>query len=212
MSRVGKHPVEVPSGVEVAVNGQLVSAKGKLGSLEFLATEDVTVALEDGKVTVQPVNDGQRARAMWGTVRSRVQSLVTGVSEGFTKLLEINGVGYKAEAKGKEVHFALGYSHPVIYQVPEGVNVEVDKSNRITVTGADRQKVGQVAAEIRSLRKPEPYKGKGIKYVDEVIRRKVGKAGAAALSKKPYFAYWIAGDDYEYGHAIAMPLGEIWRS
>jgi large subunit ribosomal protein L6 len=113
-------------------------------------------------------------------MRALLANAVTGVSEGFTKILEIHGVGYKAEAKGQEVHFALGYSHPVIYPVPDGVSVDVDKSNRITVTGADRQQVGQVAAEIRSLRKPEPYKGKGIKYADEVIRRKVGKAGAAA--------------------------------
>jgi large subunit ribosomal protein L6 len=117
---------------------------------------------------------------MHGLMRALLANAVVGVSEGFSKVLEINGVGYRAEVKGSEIHFALGYSHPIVYQIPEGIAVEIDKANRLTVAGADRQKVGQVAAEIRSLRKPEPYKGKGIKYADETIRRKVGKAGAAA--------------------------------
>ncbi len=175
MSRVGKHPVEVPSGVEVAVNGQLVSAKGKLGSLEFLATEDVSIKLEDGKVTVQPVNESQRARAMWGTARSRVQNLVTGVSEGFVRELEINGVGYRAAVEGKDLVLQLGYSHDVRYPIPEGIEIKCERPTAIKISGADKQKVGQVASEIRGYRKPEPYKGKGVKYLEETILRKEGK-------------------------------------
>ena len=175
MSRVGKHPVEVPSGVEVAVEGQLVSAKGKLGSLEFLATDDVTIRLEDGKVAVHPVNDGQRARAMWGTARSRVQNLVTGVSEGFVRELEINGVGYRAAVEGKDLVLQLGYSHDVRYPIPEGIEIKCERPTAIKISGADKQKVGQVASEIRGYRKPEPYKGKGVKYLEETILRKEGK-------------------------------------
>jgi len=175
MSRVGKNPVEVPSGVEVAIKGGLVSAKGKLGTLEFEATDDVAITLEDGKVWVKPLNNSKKARAMWGTARARIQNMVVGVSEGFTKELEINGVGYRAAMQGKALSLQLGFSHDVAYPIPEGIQVKCEKPTSITISGADKQKVGQVAAEIRSYRPPEPYKGKGVKYADEVILRKEGK-------------------------------------
>jgi len=175
MSRVGKNPVEVPSGVEVSVKGTVVSAKGKLGMLEFKATDDVTLSFDDGKISVKPANDSKRARAMWGTARARIQNLVAGVSEGFTRELEINGVGYRAAVQGKDLVLQLGYSHDVIYPIPEGITIKCEKPTSVTISGADKQRVGQVAAEIRGYRKPEPYKGKGIKYVDEMIRRKEGK-------------------------------------
>ena len=175
MSRVGKNPVEVPSGVEIAIKGALVSAKGKLGSLEFKATDDVEITQEDGKVWVKPVNDSKKARAMWGTARARIQNMVIGVSEGFKKDLEINGVGYRAAVQGQALNLQLGFSHDVAYPIPEGISVKCEKPTSITISGADKQKVGQVAAEIRSYRPPEPYKGKGVKYADEVILRKEGK-------------------------------------
>ena len=175
MSRVGKNPVEVPSGVEVAIKDGLVSAKGKLGVLDFQAGEEVEISQEDGKVWVKPANDGKRARAMWGTVRSRIQNMVIGVSEGFTKNLEINGVGYRAAVQGQSLNLQLGFSHDVAYPIPEGITIKCEKPTAIAVSGADKQKVGQVAAEIRSYRPPEPYKGKGVKYADEVILRKEGK-------------------------------------
>jgi len=175
MSRVGKNPVEVPSGVEIAIKGALVSAKGKLGSLEFKATDDVEITQEDGKVWVKPVNDSKKARAMWGTARARIQNMVIGVSEGFKKDLEINGVGYRAAVQGQALNLQLGFSHDVAYPIPEGISVKCEKPTSISISGADKQKVGQVAAEIRSYRPPEPYKGKGVKYADEVILRKEGK-------------------------------------
>lgn len=175
MSRVGKNPVEVPSGVEIAIKGGLVLAKGKLGSLEFKATNDVEITQEDGKVWVKPVNDSKKARAMWGTARARIQNMVTGVSEGFKKDLEINGVGYRAAVQGQALNLQLGFSHDVAYPIPEGISVKCEKPTSISISGADKQKVGQVAAEIRSYRPPEPYKGKGVKYADEVILRKEGK-------------------------------------
>ncbi len=175
MSRVGKHPVEVPSGVDVAIDGKTVTAKGKLGQLAYVATGDVTVVLDDGMVVVKPVNDSKRARAMWGTARSRIQSMVTGVSEGFTKQLEINGVGYRAAIQGDTLNLQLGFSHDVQYPIPEGITIKCEKPTNVTVSGADKERVGQVAAEIRGFRPPEPYKGKGIKYVDEIILRKEGK-------------------------------------
>lgn len=175
MSRVGKNPVEVPSGVEIAIQGGLVSAKGKLGSLDFRATDDVVITQEDGKVWVKPVNNSKKARAMWGTARSCIQNMVLGVSEGFTKELEINGVGYRAAVQGKALNLQLGFSHDVAYPIPEGITIKCEKPTSITISGADIQKVGQVAAEIRGYRPPEPYKGKGVKYVDEVILRKEGK-------------------------------------
>ena len=175
MSRVGKHPVEVPGGVEVAVQDNLVRAKGKLGQLAFQATDDVVVTLDDKKVVVKPVNDSKRARALWGTTRARIQGMVTGVSEGFTKELEINGVGYRAAVQGKALNLQLGFSHEVAYPIPEGISIKCEKPTSITITGADKQQVGQVAAEIRAFRPPEPYKGKGVKYLDEHIVRKEGK-------------------------------------
>ncbi len=175
MSRVGKHPVELPSGVEVAVEGRTVTAKGKLGQLAYQATDEVTVVLADGKVVVKPVDESKRSRAMWGTARSRIQSMVTGVSEGFTKQLEINGVGYRAAIQGSTLGLQLGYSHDISYPIPEGITIKCEKPTSITISGADKQRVGQVAAEIRAFRKPEPYKGKGIKYADEIILRKEGK-------------------------------------
>ena len=175
MSRVGKNPVELPSGVEVAVSGNIISAKGKLGSLEYEVTDDVVVSQEDGKVSIKPANESARARAMWGTARSRVQNLVTGVSEGFTKNLEINGVGYRASVQGQTLVLQLGYSHDINYPIPQGIDIKCEKPTAIAISGADKQKVGQVAAEIRGYRPPEPYKGKGIKYAEETILRKEGK-------------------------------------
>jgi len=172
MSRVGKNPVEVPSGVEIAIKGGLVSAKGKLGVLDFQATDDVEISQEDGKVWVKPANDSKRARAMWGTARSRIQNMVVGVSEGFTRDLEINGVGYRAAIQGKALSLQLGFSHDVAYPIPEGITIKCEKPTSISISGADKQKVGQVAAEIRSYRPPEPYKGKGVRYADEVVALK----------------------------------------
>ena len=175
MSRVGKNPVEVPAGVEVAIKGGLVSAKGKLGTLDFQATDDVEITQEDSKIWVKPVNDSKKARAMWGTARSRIQNMVQGVSEGFTRELEINGVGYRAAVQGNALNLQLGFSHDVVYEVPEGITIQVPKPTEIVVSGIDKQQVGQVAAEIREFRGPEPYKGKGVKYAEERIVRKEGK-------------------------------------
>ncbi len=175
MSRVGKSPVQVPEGVDVTVEGQRVTAKGKLGELSYQLSKSVTAALDNGSVVVAPVDETKHARAMWGTTRSRIQSLVTGVSQGFTKQLEINGVGYRAAIQGTTLGLQLGYSHDINYAIPEGITITCEKPTSITVSGADKQKVGQVAADIRAYRPPEPYKGKGIKYVDEVVLRKEGK-------------------------------------
>ena len=180
MSRVGKQPVPIPEGVKVSLDGGVFSAEGPKGKVSEKVVDRVDVAIEDGEVKVTRRGDGGPDRAMHGLMRSLISNAVIGVAEGFKKELEINGVGYKAEVQGKQINFALGYSHPILYSIPEGITVEVDKGTQLTVSGANRQQVGQVAAEIRSLRKPEPYKGKGIKYSDEIIRRKVGKAGAAA--------------------------------
>ncbi len=175
MSRVGQKPVEIPDGVEVAVADKLFTAKGKLGELSFAVVDSVTATVKDGKILVEPLDDSKRARSMWGTTRSRLQALVSGVSEGFTKALEINGVGYRAQVQGSNLHLQLGYSHDINYPIPEGITVKCEKPTSLTVFGADKQKVGQVASEIRAFRPPEPYKGKGIKYVDEIILRKEGK-------------------------------------
>ncbi len=175
MSRVGKLPVEVPDGVEVAVSGQLVTARGKLGQLAYEATDDVTVKLDGGKLEVRPVNDSKRSRAMWGTARSRIQSMVTGVSEGFSRQLEIIGVGYRASVQGDKLNLQIGYSHDINYPIPDGITIKCEKQTSIAIAGADKQRVGQVAAEIRGFRPPEPYKGKGIKYADEIVLRKEGK-------------------------------------
>jgi len=179
MSRIGREPIPVPSGAKVGVADGVFRAEGPKGKVEQTLVPEVTVDVTDGVVTVSRTGESRDHRARHGLVRALLANAVRGVSEGWSKELEINGVGYKAELKGRAIHFALGYSHPVVFPLPEGIEADVDpKANRIMVRGADRQKVGQVAAEIRSLRKPEPYKGKGIKYVDEIIRRKVGKAGA----------------------------------
>lgn len=175
MSRVGKNPVEVPSGVDLKIDGRQVTAKGKLGQLTYEASDDVAIALEEGKVTVTPLNNSKKARAMWGTARARVQNLVTGVTDGFTKNLEITGVGYRAQVQGKTLNLQLGYSHDINYPIPEGLTVKCEKPTSISIHGADKQLVGQMAAEVRAMRGPEPYKGKGVRYADEQIIRKEGK-------------------------------------
>ena len=175
MSRIGKKPVELPKGVEASVSGQTVSVKGPKGTREFTATDDVTIAVEDGKVAVEPRGKSKRARQQWGMSRTMVQNLVTGVTDGFKKELEINGVGYRAQAQGNVLKLSLGLSHEVNFEVPQGVTVTTPKQTEIIVEGIDQQLVGQVAANIREWRKPEPYKGKGIKYKDEYIFRKEGK-------------------------------------
>ncbi len=181
MSRIGKEPINVPSGVKVEIADGVLTAEGPKGKLSQNLLPEVEASIEDSTIEIKRTGETRDHRARHGLMRALVANAIEGVTNGWSKELEINGVGYKAEAQGREIHMALGYSHPVVYALPEGVDADVDpKANRIRVHGPDRQKVGQVAAEIRSLRKPEPYKGKGIKYVDEVIRRKVGKAGAAA--------------------------------
>ena len=175
MSRVGSNPVQVPDGVTIEMAGNVVTAKGKLGALSVTLTDDVKVEQADGQVTVTPLASHKRARQMWGTARSLINGLVIGVSEGFTRKLEINGVGYRAAVQGKDVVLQLGFSHEVRYPIPEGIKIDVPEQNQIVITGADKQRVGQVAAEIRSYRPPEPYKGKGVRYADEYILRKEGK-------------------------------------
>ncbi len=175
MSRIGKKPVELPSGVSASVSGQTVEVKGPKGTRSFKATDDVTVTVDDSAVTVTPRGSSKRARQQWGMTRTMVANLVTGVSEGFKKQLEITGVGYRAQLQGNTLKLALGYSHDVDFEVPEGVTITVPKQTEITVEGIDQQQVGQVAANIREWRAPEPYKGKGIRYKDEYIFRKEGK-------------------------------------
>ena len=175
MSRVGKRPVAIPSGVTANVEGQTVKMKGPKGQLQFVVHNDVEVKLDNGQVKVNPRVETNRARALYGTARAQVANLVEGVTKGFEKKLEITGVGYRAAMQGKNLQLALGYSHDVVYAIPEGITITVPKPTEITVTGSDIQRVGQVAAEIRSYRPPEPYKGKGVKYVGEFIFRKEGK-------------------------------------
>jgi large subunit ribosomal protein L6 len=175
MSRIGKKAVPIPSGVTANVEGQTVKVKGPKGAMQVVLPDDVTVVMDKGEVKVDPRNDGKRARSMWGTSRTLVNNLVTGVTKGFEKKLEITGVGYRAALQGKNLQIALGYSHDVIYPVPEGIAIATPKPTEIVVTGIDKQKVGQVAAEIRAFRPPEPYKGKGVKYAGEFIFRKEGK-------------------------------------
>lgn len=175
MSRVGKNPVTVPSGVTLAVEGRKVKAKGKLGELSLALGALVEARVEGGKFWVKPVNETKQARMMWGTTRSLVRNMVQGVSQGYSKSLEINGVGYRAAVQGKTLQLQLGFSHDVNFPIPEGITVKCDKPTSITISGADKQRVGQVAAEIRAFRRPEPYKGKGIKYDAETILRKEGK-------------------------------------
>ena len=175
MSRVGKKPVPVPSGVTAAVDGQTVKVKGAKGELSFRVPDKVTVRMEDGAVSVDPVDQSKAARSLWGTSRAQVASIVQGVSAGFEKRLEINGVGYRAALAGKVLKLSLGYSHDVDYEVPAGITITTPRPTEIVIVGIDKQKVGQTAAEIRAYRGPEPYKGKGVKYAGEFIFRKEGK-------------------------------------
>ena len=179
MSRIGRLPIDIPAGVEVKIEeGNKVTVKGPKGTLEKCLPVEMTIKQEDNQVVVTRPNDLKKMKSLHGLTRSLIANMITGVSEGYEKKLEINGVGYRAQKKGKEITFNLGFSHPVVMTDPEGIETEMDGQNIIIVKGIDTEKVGQYAAEIRSLRKPEPYKGKGIKYADEVIRRKVGKTGA----------------------------------
>ena len=175
MSRIGKKAVPIPSGVTANVEGQTVKVKGPKGALQVVLPDEVTVKMEGGGVKVDPRNETKRARSMWGTSRTLVNNLVTGVTKGYERKLEITGVGYRAALQGKNLQIALGYSHDVIYPVPEGITIATPKPTEILVSGIDKQKVGQVAAEIRDFRPPEPYKGKGVKYAGEYIFRKEGK-------------------------------------
>ena len=175
MSRIGKRPVAVPSGVTANVEGQTVKVKGPKGALQAVLHDDVAVKLEDGRIKVDPRFDTKRARAQWGTSRTLVSNLIAGVSKGFEERLEINGVGYRAAVQGKNLQIALGYSHDIVYPIPEGITIATPRPVEIVISGSDRQRVGQVAAEIRDYRPPEPYKGKGIKYAAERIFRKEGK-------------------------------------
>ena len=175
MSRIGKRPVELPSGVTASLSGQTIEVKGPKGARTFTATDDVTITVEDNAVSVEPRGKSKRARQQWGMSRTMVANMVTGVTEGFKKELEINGVGYRAQMQGNTLKLNLGYSHDVDYVAPEGVTVTAPKPTIIIVEGIDQQLVGQTAANIREWRKPEPYKGKGIKYKDEYIFRKEGK-------------------------------------
>jgi large subunit ribosomal protein L6 len=175
MSRVGKKPVPVPSGVTATIDGQTVKMKGTKGELSFLVPEEVTVAMENGAVQVNPRDESKTARAKWGMSRAQIANLAEGVSKGFEKRLEINGVGYKAAVAGKVLKLSLGYSHDVDYEIPAGVTITTPKATEVVVVGIDKQRVGQTAAEIRDFRGPEPYKGKGVKYAGEFIFRKEGK-------------------------------------
>ncbi len=175
MSRIGKKPVQLPKGVTATVEGQQVSVKGPKGTLAFLAADDVEVKMEDGAISVTPREPTKRARSAWGMSRTMVSNLITGVTNGFERKLEINGVGYRAAVQGKDLQLSLGYSHEVKFPIPTGIKIECPKPTEIVVTGNDKQQVGQVAAEIREFRPPEPYKGKGVKYADEHIFRKEGK-------------------------------------
>jgi len=175
MSRIGKKPVSVPSGVTASVDGQTVKAKGPKGELSFVVNEEVLVKMEDGAIKVDPRDESKVARSKWGMSRTMILNILDGVTKGFEKRLEINGVGYRASMQGKNLQLALGFSHDVLYPIPEGISIVVPKPTEIVVSGIDKQQVGQVAAEIREYRGPEPYKGKGVKYAGEKIVRKEGK-------------------------------------
>jgi large subunit ribosomal protein L6 len=175
MSRIGKHPVPIPSGVEVQLSGQTLTTKGTLGSLSLVVSNEVTASITEGAVTIAPKSDTKQSRAMWGTTRALVSNMVTGVSTGFSRNLEIVGVGYRAAVQDNTLNLQLGYSHDIPFPIPADVRIACERPTVVTVSGADRQRVGQVAAEIRSYRPPEPYKGKGIRYVNETVRRKEGK-------------------------------------
>ena len=175
MSRIGKKAVAVPSGVTASVEGQTVKMKGPKGALQFVVPDDISVTMDNGAIKVDPRADTKRARAMWGTSRTLVANLVAGVTKGFETRLEITGVGYRASVQGKNLQIALGYSHDVVFPIPDGITITTPRPIEIVVTGIDKQQVGQVAAEIRAFRPPEPYKGKGVRYAGEYIFRKEGK-------------------------------------
>jgi large subunit ribosomal protein L6 len=175
MSRIGKKPVKLPKGVTGTVSGQTVSVKGPKGTLAFDVSDELGVTMEDGGIAIAPRHDTQSARSVWGMSRTMVSNLIEGVTKGFERRLEITGVGYRAQVQGKDLQLSLGYSHEVKYPIPSDIQIACPKPTEIVVTGASKQKVGQIAAEIREFRKPEPYKGKGVKYSDEFIFRKEGK-------------------------------------
>ena len=175
MSRIGKKPVPLPQGVTAAVSGQTVTAKGPKGELNFVVNDEVLVKFEDNQIAVEPRDQSKTARSKWGMSRTQIVNILQGVKDGFEKKLEISGVGYRAAMQGKNLQLSLGFSHEVVYQTPQGITISVPKPTEITVTGIDKQQVGQVAAEIREYRPPEPYKGKGVKYAGEKIVRKEGK-------------------------------------
>ena len=175
MSRIGKKPVTVPAGVTATIENGVLSVKGPKGALSMPVVDDINYGLGEGSISVMPANDSKRARAFWGMQRTMVSNLVTGVTDGFTKVLEITGVGYRANMQGSNLKLQLGYSHDVEYVIPDGITIKTPDQTTVEISGADKQKVGQVAAEIRRWRKPEPYKGKGIKYRGEYIFRKEGK-------------------------------------
>lgn len=175
MSRVGKYPVAIPAGVTVTMAAGIMTVKGKLGELKLPANNDVVAEVKDGKIVVAPKTKSQQARRQWGTTRALLNNMVRGVSQGYKKTLDINGVGFKAAAQGKKLNLNLGFSHDVVMAVPDGLDVKTPTPTQIEIAGADRQRVGQFAAEVRAMKKPEPYKGKGIKYSTETILRKEGK-------------------------------------
>jgi len=175
MSRIGKKPIAVPSGITANIEGQTVKVKGPKGALQVVVHDDVTVKIDGGQIKVDPRSDTKRARSQWGTSRTLISNLIAGVTKGFEERLEISGVGYRAAVQGKNLQIALGYSHDIVYPIPEGITIATPRPVEIVISGSDRQKVGQVAAEIRDYRPPEPYKGKGIKYASERIFRKEGK-------------------------------------
>ena len=175
MSRIGKKPVVVPEGVAATVEGQTVTAKGPKGEIKFIVNDEVLVKLENGEIVIDPRDESKNARSKWGMSRTQIQNILTGVKDGFERKLEINGVGYRAAMQGRNLQLSLGFSHDVIYEAPEGISIACLKSTEIVVTGINKQQVGQVASEIRKYRKPEPYKGKGVKYAEERIVRKEGK-------------------------------------
>ncbi|GAA1328559.1 50S ribosomal protein L6 [Leucobacter albus] len=177
MSRIGKLPITVPNGVDVKIDGQQVTVKGSKGELTLVVAEPIRVAVEDGQILVTRPNDERESRALHGLSRTLINNNIIGVTEGYSKSLEVVGTGYRVQQKGQGLEFALGFSHPVSFDAPEGIQLAVEGSTKITVSGISKQGVGEAAANIRKLKKPEPYKGKGIRYADEVVRRKAGKAG-----------------------------------
>lgn len=178
MSRVGKQPVELPSGVKVSLRESEIEVSGSKGTLKRILPSQVKVEIADGYIHVEPAGGGREARALHGLTRTLINNMVVGVSSGYTRVLEVSGVGYRADVRSDTLHLSLGYSHPIEFKLPKGVQALVDKQNRITLSGIDKELLGLTAAKIRAFRRCEPYKGKGIRYADEVVRRKVGKAGA----------------------------------